>query len=61
MIEFEEKSVVVFDVDGTLADIHHRRIYLNEDPPNWHKFNELMGDLRPKFPPAHAESLRLDM
>jgi hypothetical protein len=50
LINEREKSVVVFDIDGTLANINHRRVYLETDPPNWSKFNELMGDDTPNAP-----------
>lgn len=46
------KSVVIFDVDGTLADIRHRRIFLDESPPNWRDFNAAMGDDVPNEPIA---------
>lgn len=41
------KKTVLFDIDGTLADIEHRRIYLDQEPPNWAKFNASMGDDTP--------------
>lgn len=50
MTEVVEKKAVIFDIDGTLADIHHRRVYLEEDPPNWRKFNDFMGDDTPNGP-----------
>lgn len=31
--------VVVFDVDGTLANIEHRRTYVQTKPRNWNAFN----------------------
>ena len=37
-------KTVIFDIDGTLADIAHRRVYLNGEWPNWAKFNSAMGD-----------------
>lgn len=46
----EKKKVAIFDIDGTLADIKHRRRFLNENPPNWRKFNDLMGDDTPNKP-----------
>jgi hydroxymethylpyrimidine pyrophosphatase-like HAD family hydrolase len=33
------KKVVVFDIDGTLADITHRRQYVATKPKNWVAFN----------------------
>ena len=41
------KQTIVFDIDGTLADIEHRRKYLDEERPNWAKFNAEMGDDTP--------------
>jgi hypothetical protein len=32
-------KVVVFDLDGTLANIEHRRGYVATDPKNWKAFN----------------------
>lgn len=43
-------KAVLFDIDGTLANIEHRRAYLKENPPNWNKFNELMGLDIPNYP-----------
>ncbi|MBL4811262.1 MAG: hypothetical protein JKX69_02630 [Rhodobacteraceae bacterium] len=44
------KQTVLFDIDGTLADITHRRGYLDGDRPNWAKFNATMGDDTPFEP-----------
>ena len=35
---------ILFDIDGTLADVEHRRIYLNKEKPDWKSFNNLMGE-----------------
>jgi phosphoglycolate phosphatase-like HAD superfamily hydrolase len=43
-------KTVIFDIDGTLADIEHRRVYLDGDRPNWTKFNAHMGDDTPNIP-----------
>ena len=43
-------KTVLFDIDGTLADIEHRRGFLYETPPNWKKFNALMGLDTPNYP-----------
>ena len=34
--------VAIFDVDGTLMDINHRRKYVESDHKNWKKFFEYM-------------------
>jgi hypothetical protein len=44
------KKVVIFDIDGTLADIRHRRPLLNNQKPNWQAFNAAMGDDLPNRP-----------
>ncbi len=43
-------KTVIFDFDGTLADIEHRRVYLEGGRPHWAKFNALMGDDTPNTP-----------
>lgn len=40
----QEIKIVLFDVDGTLANIDHRRHILEEDPHNWKDFFAVMGD-----------------
>lgn len=35
---------VLFDIDGTLADIRHRVKHLKSSPPNWTAFNQAMGE-----------------
>lgn len=39
-----QKKTVIFDIDGTLADIRHRRGFLEGDKPDWNRFNAAMGD-----------------
>lgn len=34
--------IIVFDIDGTLANIEHRRHYVSIKPKNWKAFNEAM-------------------
>lgn len=41
------KKTIFFDIDGTLADIEHRRKYLNQNRPDWRRFNAAMGDDKP--------------
>ena len=36
------ERVAIFDVDGTLMDINHRRKYVESDQKNWKKFFEYM-------------------
>jgi phosphoglycolate phosphatase-like HAD superfamily hydrolase len=36
-------KTVLFDIDGTLADIEHRRHYVEGDRQNWTAFFEEMG------------------
>ncbi len=43
-------KTIIFDIDGTLADIKHRRIFLEQESPNWAAFNDAMGDDTPNTP-----------
>ena len=43
-------QTVIFDIDGTLADIAHRRVFLGGDHPDWKRFNGAMGDDTPNPP-----------
>ena len=36
------QQTIIFDVDGTLADIEHRRHWVQDKPKNWHAFNNTM-------------------
>ncbi|WP_380055547.1 hypothetical protein ACFE33_00635 [Falsihalocynthiibacter sp. SS001] len=40
----------LFDIDGTLAQIDHRRAFLKGERPDWRSFNERMGDDTPNRP-----------
>ena len=40
-------KTVIFDIDGTLADIEHRRSLLQGERPDWRSFNARMGDDTP--------------
>lgn len=44
------KPVVVFDIDGTLADISERRLHLEGSSPDWSRFNGGMSTDVPNFP-----------
>lgn len=39
-----KKPTILFDIDGTIADIEHRRKFLEQDKPDWRAFNNAMGD-----------------
>lgn len=41
------KKTVLFDIDGTIADIEHRRGFLDDVRPDWNRFNGAMGDDTP--------------
>ena len=43
-------KTVIFDIDGTLADIAHRRGFLDSDRPDWFRFNDAMGKDTPNVP-----------
>lgn len=45
-----QKKTIIFDIDGTLADIRHRRGFLEGDKPDWNRFNAAMGDDTPNDP-----------
>ncbi|MEO1731869.1 MAG: HAD family acid phosphatase [Pseudomonadota bacterium] len=47
MTKADQKPVVLFDIDGTIADIEHRRPFLDQDPPDWRSFNAEMGEDTP--------------
>lgn len=44
------KPCVLFDIDGTLALIDHRRPLLDGNKPDWRSFNSKMGDDTPNRP-----------
>jgi len=43
-------KTIIFDIDGTLADIAHRRTFLEQEKPNWTAFNDAMGEDTPNTP-----------
>lgn len=46
-------STVIFDMDGTLADVSHRRPFITgPGKKNWAAWNERMGDDPPNLPIA---------
>jgi phosphoglycolate phosphatase-like HAD superfamily hydrolase len=49
-----DKKIIVFDVDGTLANCDHRRHYVACKPKNWGAFNRAM-----KFDTPHDDIIWL--
>ena len=43
-------KIILFDIDGTLANIEHRRGYLDQEKPDWKSFNAEMGGDTPNAP-----------
>lgn len=41
---------MLFDIDGTLADIEHRRKFVQCEKPDWKSFNARMGEDTPNWP-----------
>lgn len=37
-------SLIVFDIDGVVADNTHRLHYIKQKPKNWKRFNELLPE-----------------
>ena len=35
-----EKQTIIFDVDGTIADVEHRRYHVTQRPTDWKSFKE---------------------
>ena len=46
----QKQDTVLFDIDGTIADIAHRRVFLDQSPPDWASFNDAMGADTPNAP-----------
>jgi len=44
------KKIVIFDIDGTLADNNHRQYFVSDGRKEWDKFFSLMGDDLPVLP-----------
>ena len=36
------KTIIIVDIDGTLADVEHRVSHVQKTPPDWESFNQLM-------------------
>lgn len=45
-----KQRTIIFDIDGTLADIEHRRHFVQCDKPDWKLFNAAMVDDTPNKP-----------
>lgn len=43
-------KTILFDLDGTLADITHRRHYVMSEKKNWVQFNAHIGEDKPSLP-----------
>lgn len=43
-------KTVLFDLDGTLADINQRRKFLEQDKPDWVNFNKGILEDQPNLP-----------
>lgn len=43
-------QTIIFDLDGTLADINHRRVHLEKENPDWKAFNNEMANDTPNAP-----------
>lgn len=41
------RKVIVFDIDGTVANIEHRRHFVQSKPRNWPAFNKAMVNDKP--------------
>lgn len=44
------RPAIIFDIDGTLANIEHRRHFLRRERPDWRSFNAEMGNDLPNGP-----------
>jgi len=44
------RPTLLFDIDGTIAKIDHRRPLVTKNKPDWKTFNSLMGDDQPNLP-----------
>lgn len=44
------KKAVIFDIDGTIAEINHRLHHIQKEPKDWDKFQEDCGQDEPISP-----------
>lgn len=45
-----KKQAVIFDIDGTIADISHRLNHIQNDPKDWDAFHEDCANDDPIYP-----------
>ena len=38
------RKAIIFDIDGTLADVEHRVHHVRQDKKNWRAFNDAMSE-----------------
>ncbi len=43
----QRRKAVIFDVDGTIANNDHRRVWVQSKPKNWKAYNATMADDKP--------------
>lgn len=43
-------KTILFDIDGTLADLNGREKFLKQAKPDWQSFNAKMEEDLPNFP-----------
>jgi phosphoglycolate phosphatase-like HAD superfamily hydrolase len=44
------KPAILFDIDGTLANVDHRREFVTSGKSDWESFNAGMGNDTPNYP-----------
>ena len=58
-----EKQTIIFDVDGTIADVEHRRHHVTQQPTDWKAFKEQLDLtlLYSGFVTLQKDILKMDM
>lgn len=59
-IDLEPAGVLVCDIDGTVADLTHRRVYITTKPKNWPAFERSMHLDAPIWPIIRAVAILFD-